>query len=219
MQELLVLQALLFASSGMLSVGSITIVIILLMADQGVGNAVAYVSGYFMGYLTIALVAVSLGYRTGTSQSSANPIVQILTVLIGALLVYLGLRNWRKPRTGEESRIFRIVDGITPKRAFMIGSVVTVINFKNLTLFLTALSVIVVSDMNLGERLLLAVAVTFVFCVALTVPMIVYVVFPRRRMEVLRGIRDWLNRHSRGISIVAPIAFGVIFIVKGVVQL
>ena len=217
MQDLVVLQALLFASSGMLSVGSITIMVILLMDDSGMGNAVAYMTGYFSGYLTIGILAVSLVYHP--VQLRANPVFGILTVTIGILLVYMGLRNIRKQGTGEESRIFRVIEEITPRRAFLTGAVVTVINFKNLTLFLTAVSVIVVSDLDLGQRILLVTAVAVMFCIVLTIPMLVYTVFPTRRTEVLKGIRDWLNRHGRGISIVVPVVFGVIFIVRGVVQL
>ena len=76
-------------------------------------------------------------------------------MVLGALLLWLGLQNWRKPVSENqgEPRFFSIVDKITPPKAFGFGAMVSVINLKNLALFLTALSVVVLSDLLITEKI------------------------------------------------------------------
>ena len=63
------IQSLLLASGGMLSIGSITIVILLLISDQGWRNGLAYTLGYVSGYTIIGVSFVWLGYSVVENRS------------------------------------------------------------------------------------------------------------------------------------------------------
>ena len=216
------IQSLLLASSGLLSVGSITLVILLLLSDRGWRNGLGYALGYISAYSVIGVSVVLLGYRAAeNSPSERSLFFPILLLFFGTLLLWLAFRNSRKPVSDkqEEPRFFSIVDKITPPKAFGFGAMVSVINFKNLALFLTASSVVVLSDLPITEKITIILLVVLVFCLSVIIPVTIYLIFPKRAKELLDGIKEFLNRHSRPIGIYAPLLFGLIFLLKGISDL
>ena len=216
------IQALLLAFSGLLSVGSITLVILLLISDRGWHNGLGYALGYTSAYTVIGISVVVLGYRT-TENNAGEPslFLPILLMILGTLLLLLALRNWRKPVSEDkgEPRFFSIIDKITPIKAFGLGALVSVVNFKNLALYLTALSVVLLSDLVIIERLFITILVALVFCLSVIIPVLIYIAFPKRAKELLNGLRLFLNRNSHSIGIWAPFVFGLLLFIKGVTDL
>ncbi len=216
------IQSLLLASAGLLSVGSITLVILLLISDRGWRNGLGYALGYFSAYTVIGVSVVILGYRAAeNSNGEPSLFLPIMLLVLGTLLLWLALRNWRKPASEnqEEPRFFSIVDKITPPKAFGFGAMVSVINFKNLALFLTAVSVVILSDLSIAEKIVITLLVVLVFCLSVIIPVVIYISFPRRAKDLLNSIRQFLNRHSRPIGIWAPFVFGLLFLIKGITEL
>ncbi len=216
------LQSLLLASSGLLSVGSITLVILLLISDRGWRNGLGYALGYFSAYTTIGTLVVVLGYRAAeNSTREPSPFFPILLLFFGSLLLWMAFRNWRKPtdEKQDEPRFFSIVDKMTPLKSFGFGALVSVINFKNLALFLTALSVVIVSELPIAQKITITLLVALVFCLSVIIPVSIYLLFPKGAKETLGGIKDFLNRNSRAIGIYAPLLFGIIFLLKGISDL
>jgi ABC-type sulfate transport system permease component len=73
------IQALLLASAGLLSAGSITLVILLLISDRGWHNGLGYALGYTIAYTVIGVSAVVLGYRaTGNYSRVVTPKIQAI---------------------------------------------------------------------------------------------------------------------------------------------
>ena len=132
------LQTLLLASGGILSVGSITIVILLLLSDRGWRGGLGYALGYTGAYSLIGLLVTLIGYRVaGSSGAEPGLFLPILLAVLGSLLIWLAVRNGRRPPPeGEQKppRFFAVLDGITPLKAFGFGAPVTVLNFKNLAI-------------------------------------------------------------------------------------
>jgi threonine/homoserine/homoserine lactone efflux protein len=216
------IQALVLASAGLLSVGSITLVILLLISDRGWKNGLGYALGYIGAYSLIGISVVLLGYRAAPkSPSEPRLFFPILLLVFGTMLLWLAFRNWRKPVSDkkEDPRFFSIIDKITPPKAFGFGALVSVINFKNLALFLTALSVVVLSDLPISGKIIITLLVVLVFCLSVIIPVVIYLSIPKRAKEVLNRIKEMLNQRSRAIGIFAPLLFGLIFLLKGFVDL
>jgi threonine/homoserine/homoserine lactone efflux protein len=218
----ILVQSLVLASGGLLSVGSITIVILLLLSDRGWRNGLAYALGYVSAYGLIGIVAVWLGY-TAAENGSGEPgsFSSILFVVMGLLLLWLALRNWRKPpSTKQESpRLFTMIDKISPPKAFAFGALVTVINFKNLAIFLSAVSIPLLSDLPLHSKMMIAFLDALVFCTAVLIPVLIYIAFPQQANERLNWIKQTLERYGRPIGIVAPLIFGLLFLIRGITGL
>ena len=208
-------ETLMLASAGILSFGSITLVILLLISDRGWLNGLAYALGYFLGYTVLGVAAVILGYRSGGDAGGGLELARpVVLLVLGGLLLWLAWRNLHKPseESTSVSRFLAIVDGITLPKAFGFGALVTVINFKNLALFLTALSVVILSPLALAEKILVTFLAALIFCLSVLVPVLIYVAFPRRARTILERLKAALDRHSRPIGIWAPLVFGLLFI-------
>ena len=215
-------QSLVLASAGILSVGSITLVILLLISDRGWKNGLAYMLGYVSSYTLIGVSVVVAGYHaTGNNTGKPSIISAILLIVLGTLLLWLSLRNWRKPATesSTEPRFFSIVNKITPFKAFAFGALVSIINFKNLALFMSALSVVILSNLLIAEKITITLLVVFVFCLSVIIPVFIYVSFPQRANSLLEGIKQSVERHSRSIGIWLPFIFGILFLIRGITTL
>jgi threonine/homoserine/homoserine lactone efflux protein len=215
MEEAL-LQGLVIASSGLFSVGSILIALLLLSSTKGPPNAVAYVTGYFVGYLLIGLLALALGSTVGASAGGgvAGPAI---AVVLGAVFVLLGLKRWRSPDTSgdQASKLFASIDALHPAKALLVGMSVTVLNFKNLALYLSAVSAVAVVEAPFSSAALAVLLIASLFCAGVFTPVAVYVLAPTRSRALLQGLKVWLLRHSHALSVALLLLFGTLFLAKG----
>ena len=222
MLDPIIIQSMILASSGLFSFGSMTLVIIMLISGKDQLNGLFYAIGYFIGYLVIGLFLIAFGYNAqGGSNSSFNNVFYFSLIVLGLLLLFIGIHNKRKKKTenNNESKLFKILENITPKKAFGFGMLVTVINVKNLALYLSAQSGIILSDMPIQDKLVGSILVVTIFCSSVIIPIIIFLLFPNRRTVMLNKIRSFLNENSRPISIYFPITFGVIFEIIGFMNL
>lgn len=213
------IQSLLLASGGILSAGSITIVILLLISDRGWQNGLAYVLGYVGAYSLIGVAAVLIGTNTRQAESSSGGTVSsLLFILFSALLFWVALRNWRKRHAeqNEPPRIFAMLDSITPPRALAFGAAISVINFKNLAIFLSAISIVVLSDLLRSAKIGITLLVVLVFCSSVIAPVLIYLLFPQSANQRLNRIKQTLEKYSRPIGIWVPLLFAIIFLFRGV---
>ena len=217
-------QSLILASGGIVSVGSITLVILLLISDKGWRNGLGYMLGYTLSYSLIGVAVVTLGFNA-TANNSGEPSLfgPILFTIMGVLLLWIAYRNWRKPETKTEDstppRLFTFVDKTTPLKAFAFGMMISVVNFKNLAIFLSAVSVVHLSNLDLSFKIINVLLVALVFCLSVIVPVLIYVLFPKRSDELLNWIKQSIETHSRAIGIWLPLVFGFIFLIRGITGL
>ena len=92
------IEALLLALSGVVSIGSISIVIILLLSERGWRNGLGYAVGYTSGYVLIGILAVTLGNQfIEINPGKVSFLHTILFLILGILLILLALRNLKNP--------------------------------------------------------------------------------------------------------------------------
>ncbi|HRJ41776.1 MAG: GAP family protein [Caldilineaceae bacterium] len=212
------IETLLLASAGILSFGAITLTILLLISDRGWLNGLAFALGYLGGYALLGVAAVMLGYRsTNPSNDGPGVIFPSVLLLLGGLLLWVGWRNSRKPpvEKPEPPRFFAMVDNISPIRALGFGGLVSVINVKNLALFLTAQSVVILSSLSLAEKIVITLVAALVFSLSVLLPVLIFVSVPRQAAAILNRLKVALDKNSRAIGIWVPLIFGLLFLVVG----
>lgn len=216
--ETTILEALVLAASGSVAFGSMLLVILLLMSPWRWRSGVAYALGYSGGYLLLGLLTLFIGARATLGGVGTPPRwLGVLWGLLGVLLLWLAWRNARRPATAkpEPPRFFQAVERITPRRACGLGLLVSIINIKNLGLFLSAQSVVVFSPLSLTAQVALTVAVAAVFSSAVWIPLVLYALSPQQAEITIVRIKTWLETHSRALGIWLPLLFGIIFLIKG----
>ena len=209
------LQSIALASVGLFSPGSITIVILLLMSDRGWRNGLGYALGYISMYTLIGIAAISFGVGAAPDSSEPSASGSVGVMVLGTLLLALALRSWRRPAAPNSSRFSTILNRITPFRAFGFGAAIAVINVKNLAIFLSALSILLVSELPVPTKLLILIPVLFTFCLSVIVPVAIYLALPAQANHYLENIRVTIERYSRPIGIWLPTIVGCLLILRG----
>lgn len=211
------LQSAVLAAGGLLSPGSITIVILLLTSERGWAKGLAYAVGYLGSYTLIGVGAVAAGYQAAAGSSGALAVASsVVFAALGTLLLWIAVRSWRRRALAVEGRprFLAFVDRITPVRALGLGAAVTVLNVKNLAIYLSAVSVALVSDLPLPSKLTIAAVDAVVFCAAVVAPLLVYAAAPAAARARLGRMQGFLAEHSRSIRIWVPAVFGVLFLLQ-----
>jgi threonine/homoserine/homoserine lactone efflux protein len=178
--------------------------------------------GYVGSYTLIGVAVVTVGFTvTDNSAGESGKFLPVLFTMLGLLLLWLTQRNWRKPPTADHKspRLFAIIDNIAPRKALAFGALVTVINFKNLAIFLSAVSVSLVADLLLPAKIVIVLLVVLVFCASVIGPVLIYFAFPQQADKRLNWIKQTLETHSRPIGIGVPLIFGLIFLIRGITGL
>jgi len=220
MQQELVLKALAVASGGVLSFGSILLVIVLLSSKGGLAKASAYVAGYGGTYLLVGLVWLSVSGLGGAPADDGSAQTQVAAwaqLGFGLLLLGIGANTWRKqpdPEAEQGSRMLAKVDAMSWRGLFGFGVIIVLINVKNAAVFLSALSLLAQAKLEIVARVVVLSALVAVFCGVLVMPIVLVLLFRRRAMPWLQAGRRWIEGSMRPLSIGVALLFGSLFIGK-----
>ena len=219
------LQALAVAALGFASPGSMTLVILLLMSDRGWRNGLSFVFGYLVMYSLIGAGVLVLGVNAAENNATEPGITRsVLLLSLGLILLTVGVRTWRHqpgPTADSEipSRFSRLVDGITPLKSFVLAATIAVVNVKNLTIYLTAVSVVLLSSLLLSTKLAMLIPLVFIFCTSVITPVVIYLAFPNRSDIYLTRIKNTIDRNSRPLGIAVSLILGSALVYRGLLGL
>lgn len=210
------LQTLLLASSGLFSVGSISIVLFFLISDVKVERALVYALGYFLSYNLIGLLMLVINSRFTLEGSDRFYMVRsILLILLGIFLIII---SRRKSRSRDSGFIERFREFSTVKVLFL-GMFIPIINMKNFALYISSISVVTTSLLFFTEKILITIVATLLFCASLSVPIVVVLIFPSKSEQILQRLNNFIEHHQNSMRVYIPLIFGVILIIRGGVEL
>ena len=169
----------------------------------------------------VLTLGISVAENADTEQSLTTSII-----LIGLSLLFftLSFRNWRQQpeqdQDGEQtSRFAKIVDGITPIKSLALAAAISLINFKNLTIFLSAVSILLLSDLQLATQLTMLIPLVLIFCTSVIIPVTIYWLFPDHARDYLTRIKETIGRYSRPLGITVTLILGCLFLYRGLTGL
>lgn len=218
------IESLVLALSGFASFGSITVVILLLISGNSYRNWIGYVLWYSLSYALIGIAVIVLWFtKLESGPKEPSIFFPILYIVLGSILLLIWLRNLFKPKVRSKNThsfpIFSSLDTLTPLKSFGFGIMVSVINFKNLTLFLSAISIVHLSNLELYLKIINVLLVTFIFCFSLIIPILIVLLFPKKSKKILLTIKDTIETHIHTLWIIFPLFFWFILILSGIMKL
>ena len=222
MEQDILINALAVASGGILSFGSVLIVIVLLGSKGGIQKATAYVTGNCAGYFLIGLAWFALsGFdgSIGEVEAEASPSSATWAQLgFGVILLGLALRSWLKgPPTAEAAAKAKAksplakIDTMRTHSLFGFGAMISAINIKNLAIFLSALSIVAKTTLGWSAQLAGLAAIIAMLCSSVIAPVILAVIFVKRATPWLASGRRRIEENIRELSIFVMLFFGSIF--------
>jgi threonine/homoserine/homoserine lactone efflux protein len=217
-------QILPYALGAAISVVPIIAVILMLVTPKARTNGTSFAAGFVFGLALISTVAVALaGGSDFSSSSGPTKTVSIIKLLLGLLLLFGAVRQWRaRPKPGEAPKMpkwLESIDKFTPVRSFGIGAALSAINPKNLAMSLAAGLSIAQAGLSTGQEA--ATIVIYVLLAGATIlgPLIVYLAMGQRATEILGGWRTWLADNNATVMSVLLLVFAVVLIGQGITGL
>ncbi|MBN2168927.1 MAG: GAP family protein [Actinobacteria bacterium] len=173
-------------------------------------NSLLFLLGYTLALLSIGIVVVYVLHVGGSGEKSKLDayIDLFLGILCLALMTFTLLKKKsRKQHEGEKD--------LRGSRAFALGILMMAPNTSTLVIFISGLHVISRSNLSVTCAVMGLILLTFFTLLTLTIPTLLYFVFPKKAGTVLASLQGWLSKHERIIGAAVLLVFGVYLVAKG----
>jgi hypothetical protein len=195
-------------------------IVLMLLSKRAASNGLAFDGGWIVGVagVTVVVIAVSGAIGTGPGGSPSHW-VSALKIALGALLLALGVRDWRKrPAHGEAPHLpkwLAAIEHITPLRSGALALALSVANPKNLVMILGGGLAIAGARASSGDKVVAAVVFVVLAVSTVTLPVILYRLLGARAERTLGVLHSWLEVNNAMIMAVLILVIGVVLIGKG----
>lgn len=186
--------------------------IIFVTREDAVRVSLAYIAAIALAACAGILIAMGLANLLGNAidldsggeQSSAAKVIQIVLVcllIVQAIRIYLGREDSEPPKW------LGTLQTASARRAFEIGALLILLFPGDVVVMVTAGVHLVSNDHSFVDALPLIGLVTLIAAS----PLLFYLLFRRRAVEMMPRVHDWVNSHSWVINIFVCLVFiGVI---------
>lgn len=190
-------------------------VILLLLGPRARGPSLGFLAGWLAGIATVVLVVVALSSVADLNRTGGpSTAVAWIKILLGALLVVLGVRQWRHRPAGdgqpEQPGWLTAIDGVGTGKAGGLAFLLAAVNPKNLTLCAGAGLAIGAADLDGLQTTFVVVVFALLAGSTVLVPVVASAVAAERLAAPLAELRDWLAANN-------AVVMSVLFTVMGAV--
>ncbi|MGH8950550.1 MAG: GAP family protein [Acidimicrobiia bacterium] len=188
-------------------------VVLLLASPKGSGKALGFLLGWLVGLGIVGVVVLLVADPAGAS-TDAGPAdwVGWLLVVLGALAILLGIRQFRgRPRGDEEPPMpkwMAAIDKFTTGRSTLIGFVLAALNPKNLTLTLAAAATIAAAGLSTTDSYIVLAVFVLIGTLGLAIPIGIYFLGGDKAEQTLEELHHWLAVHNAAIMSVLFVVIG-----------
>ena len=201
------------------SPSTIVVFILLLATARARVNAVAFLIGWSVSLIIVFAASYAIGGADATQHGSGSTVVKIIEMLLGAVLVVAGARQWRRrhqPRTssGVSKKFAGHLEQLNAWEAATVG-------ILKQPWSLTAAAAVILVRHHSALSVVVFAFVAFAVLSTATVGLI-FVYYARRPGEAqtrLSDLRDRLQRSGPAIFAIASAVVGVCLIVDGIIGL
>lgn len=193
--------------------------VLLLFTPRPLPTGLSFLAGWTIGIAGSA-TAFALLAEVVDGNDAPPTWASWARVVLGALLVAVGVRNWMtRHSVTEPPRWIGSLESSTPAGAVRLGLLLSAANPKVLLLAAAGGLAIGSSDQTAGEVVLSLALFTLVAACTVAAPPLLYVVAGERVLEPLGRAKDWLVANSAAVMAVVITAIGAVLLVKGVTSL
>lgn len=195
--------------------------ITLVLSPRGNAAGLGFLGGWLLGVIVPVLVVTTLaGLLPESTGDASRPVGGTILLLLGGLLVYLALGEWRlRPQPGKAPVLppwVAALESMTVPQGLALGFGLAALAPKNLALGVGAGLTVGGADFQLREVML----VLLVFVLLAASNMLVVVVGGMAAVEAWRRslvqLRDWLGRNSATVLTVLYLVLGVTLVGAGI---
>lgn len=202
----------------------IVAVVLMLVTRQARVNGPAFVLGWLVGLAAVgALVLAVAAPADASEEGDPATWVGVLTLVLGALLLLVALRQWRgRPRGDEEPdppKWMGAIEGFTPVKAAGTGVLLSAVNPKNLLLAVGAAVAIAQTGVPGGEQAVAYAVFALIGTIGVGAPVVLYFALGDRAPGLLESLRSWMARNNAVIMAVLLVVLGAKLVGDGIAAL
>ena len=206
--------------------------IMLLSTRRPIANTVAYLAGWTIVLMVLAAgLALLLHGHEGASGKSAKAMVELV---VGLILIGAGLRSFigerhpmLRPAIGQHPTEaparapgwLRKLETVNVLEAFAVGMIIILISPADLAAYFAGLQALLGDDSSSTAKVALAAVLLVAIDSCILIPLLVYVMFPRRAAGWLATGKDWLITNNRIVTAASSALFGALLLGSGIVAL
>ena len=187
-------------------------------------NGTAFLAGWIVSLAAVSTVVYVLAHDGNVATSTtASDSVSWGKIVLGAGLLMLARRNWRKrPAPGVEPEMPKwmgTVDRMSPVKAFGLAVVLAAVNPKNLLLTLGSATGLAQLGLSTSDAIVATAVFVVIASLSIAVP-VAYAMFGGAKAKAsLESAKTWLTAHNAAVMAVLFLVFGVDLIAKGLPNL
>lgn len=192
---------------------------LILFSHHARSNGPAYLLGWLVGLIAAVAILLALVNALNLAPGGGPTTLRsLLQLLVGVLLVYLGIRQWRKvTKPGHQSdnpRWMTSIDSFTPVKAFVLAVLLSSVG--NIALIVAAALAIYRSQLNIGQEV--TVSAIFIVIGSLLVATVVtyHFVARERAAQMLDSWKVWLLANNGTLTAVLLVIVGMLLVGKGI---
>jgi threonine/homoserine/homoserine lactone efflux protein len=195
--------------------------ILMLLSPKAKGASVGFLLGWITG-IVVAIVVFTLlsSVLPAQDESGSSPVRGVIKIILGALLLFLALRQWRgRPAQGEQATMpkwMSAIDSMTAGKALGLGFLLSAVNPKNLLMAISAGLIIGGTGLAVGQTVVVIVIFVLLAASTVLIPVVAYLIASERLAGPLDRLRAWLVHNNATIMAVLLLVIGVAVIGKGI---
>lgn len=199
--------------------GLVVLVILILQGEHGKAAGMAFVAGAISTRLLQGLLFGSLFRQESDAAQDATPFIQSMLLLVLAILLLVAaVRLWQK---GEDPDAplpnwMQSIGQIAPGRSFLIGMAAMALSVKQWVFTISAVQAIGYANVGAAMASLTFLLFVLIATLPLLAPVCFVLLAPSKSASVLQAWRTWLDNHFHRVKIVVSLAFGLLFLWKGI---
>lgn len=184
-------------------------VILMLFSAAARRNGIAFAIGWVVGLGGAGAVVLASGLTSSGGDPAAGGWGK---VVIGALFMLLGVKQWRgRPAPGVEAPLpgwMAAVDEFSAAKAFGMAVLLAAVNPKNLGLTIAAAASIGAAGISSGQEYVVLAVYVLIAASTILVPVIGFVVLGDRLVPTLTSMKLWLSSNNATVMTVLFLVLG-----------
>ena len=185
-------------------------VILMLFSKAAKLNSLSFLAGWIIGLLVAGTIVLASGVTA--SDGAPSTASGWIKVLIGALFVALGAKQWAsRPGPGEVASVpawMAKIDDFTAAKAFGIGVLLSAVNPKNLGLTIVAAATITGSALSTSDEYIVMQLFVVVASSTVAAPVILNLILGSKAAATLTSMKEWLTANNATVMSVLFVVLG-----------
>jgi threonine/homoserine/homoserine lactone efflux protein len=179
-------------------------------------TGLAFLFGWLVGLAALTAIFVEVSNLLG-DLDKPPPWASWVRIVVGAGLIVFGIYRWlTRKRSAHTPGWMQSLGKLTPARAGLAAAALTVVNPK--VLFMCAAAGLAIGTAGLGSTHVWIPVVWYVAVAGSTVaiPILAYAVSGDRLDELLKRLKDWMERQHAVLVAAILIVVGLLVLYKGI---